>query len=71
VVQAIREAFVSADGTGLTAGGAVTVLGAVCAAALIQRAGSRSVAADALQTQPETGHSGEAGQGAEAELSLV
>ena len=72
VVETIREAFVSAVGTGLTVGGSVTVLGAILAAVLIQRAGSRTATADAARTeQAPNAQSAEADQGAEAELSLV
>ena len=40
IVAAVREAFVSALGTGLLIGTAVTLIGAVVAWALIQRAAS-------------------------------
>ncbi|MGI8505758.1 MAG: MFS transporter, partial [Solirubrobacteraceae bacterium] len=42
IVSAIREAFVSALGTGLAIGGGVTVVGAVIAFALIQRSATRA-----------------------------
>lgn len=67
IAGAIREAFVSALGTGLTVGGIVTVIGAVAAFTLVQRAGSRNadVPTEAAG-EPET-----AGREAEAELTLV
>jgi EmrB/QacA subfamily drug resistance transporter len=40
IVAAVRQAFVSALGTGLTIGGAVTVVGAVLAFTLVKRMGS-------------------------------
>ncbi len=67
IVSAIREAFVSALGTGLTVGGIVTVIGAIAAFTLVQQAGSRhaNIAAEAA-ADPEI-----AGAEAEAELTLV
>ncbi|MEO8968011.1 MAG: DHA2 family efflux MFS transporter permease subunit, partial [Solirubrobacteraceae bacterium] len=67
IVSAIRQAFVSALGTGLTVGGIVTLIGAVAAFTLVQRAGSRNadIRAEAAR-EPET-----ATREAEAELTLV
>ncbi|MDQ2897838.1 MAG: hypothetical protein M3Y09_19765, partial [Actinomycetota bacterium] len=67
IVSAIRQAFVSALGTGLTVGGIVTLIGAVAAFTLVQRAGSRNadIRAEAAG-EPET-----ATREAEAELTLV
>ncbi len=67
IVSAIREAFVTALGTGLTVGAIVTAIGAVLAFTLVQRAGSRNadIPTEAAG-EPET-----AGREAEAELTLV
>jgi len=67
IASAIREAFVSALGTGLTVGGIVTAIGAVAAFTLVKRAGSRNadIPTEAAG-EPET-----AGREAEAELTLV
>ncbi|HET9103573.1 MAG TPA: MFS transporter [Solirubrobacteraceae bacterium] len=69
VAHAVREAFVSALGTGLTVGGIVTIIGAVVAVTLVQTAGARHTAATAAgETAPPAG---EPEAGAESELSLV
>jgi MFS family permease len=60
IVEAVRHAFVTALGTGLTVGAAVTVVGAVVAFVLIQKAPTR---AEAPAPEPAAA--------AEAELSLV
>jgi EmrB/QacA subfamily drug resistance transporter len=60
IVEAVRHAFVSALSTGLTIGAAVTVLGAVVAFALMQRAPTQAEPAPADQASE-----------AEAELSLA
>lgn len=67
IASAIRQAFVSALGTGLTVGGIVTVIGAVAAFTLVQRAGSRN--AD-LPTEG-AGEPDTAAREAETELTLV
>jgi len=61
VASAVRHAFVSALGTGLTIGGAVTLVGAVVAVALIQRSPTREparepalAASDPVSPVPET-----------------
>jgi EmrB/QacA subfamily drug resistance transporter len=56
IVSAVRHAFVSALSTGLTIGAAVTVVGAVVAFALIQRAPTQAEAApadEAPEAEPE------------------
>jgi EmrB/QacA subfamily drug resistance transporter len=60
IVEAVRHAFVTALGTGLTVGAAVTVVGALVAFLLIQKAPTR---AEATVSEPAAE--------AEAELSLV
>jgi EmrB/QacA subfamily drug resistance transporter len=67
VIAAVREAFVSALGTGLTIGGVVTVIGAVAALALIQRAPTR---AEPPLAAPGAAPAGAVAQ-AEAELATV
>ncbi|HEX8977413.1 MAG TPA: MFS transporter [Solirubrobacteraceae bacterium] len=64
IVAAIREAFVSALGTGLTIGAAVTALGAVVAVTLVKagRADHPAAPAEAEPSPPEA---------AESELTLV
>jgi EmrB/QacA subfamily drug resistance transporter len=64
IVAAIRHAFVSALGTGLTIGGAVTVVGAVAALALIKPGGAE------VEHQPAAGQN-TLPEPAEAELTLV
>jgi MFS family permease len=65
IVEAVRHAFVTALGTGLTIGGIVTVIGAIAAFTLIQ-----SPAAKAAPVPPELEAEVQAAQG-EAELSVV
>ncbi len=64
IVAAARHAFVSALGTGLTIGGAVTVVGAVAAVALIKPGGAE------VETQPAA-EQNVPPEAAEAELTLV
>jgi EmrB/QacA subfamily drug resistance transporter len=63
IVAAVRDAFVSALGTGLTIGGAVTVIGAVLAFTLIKP--GASVEAPGAQAEPIPA------EAAESELTLV
>ena len=65
IVSAAREAFVSALGAGLTIGGAVTVIGAIAAFTLIQRAPTR---AEPLLAEPIAGPDAAL---AESELTLA
>jgi len=66
VASAVRHAFVSALGTGLTIGGAVTLVGAVVALVLIQRAPTREPAP--AGAEPATAASDTP---AEAELTIA
>jgi EmrB/QacA subfamily drug resistance transporter len=66
VASVVREAFVSALGTGLTIGAAVTICGAALAWALVQRSASQA------ESQTAAGLDTAAAEaGAEAELTLV
>ncbi|MDQ6836223.1 MAG: MFS transporter [Actinomycetota bacterium] len=64
IVAAVRHAFVSALGTGLTIGGAVTAVGAVAALALIGPGGASPPAQPVAEAPVPA-------EGAEAELTLV
>jgi EmrB/QacA subfamily drug resistance transporter len=64
IVAAVRHAFVSALGTGLTIGGAVTVVGAVAAVALIKPGGAE------VEHQPAAEQNAPP-EASEAELTLV
>ncbi len=65
LIAAVREAFVSALGTGFTIGGVVTLGGAVIAWRLIQRSATHAAA------EPATAPVAPAGDAAAAELTLV
>jgi EmrB/QacA subfamily drug resistance transporter len=66
VTSVVREAFVSALGTGLTIGAAVTLVGAVLAITLVKRVTPQAPAADVAPAGREI-----APEAAEAELTLV
>jgi EmrB/QacA subfamily drug resistance transporter len=66
IVGAVRDAFVSALGTGLTIGGAVTVIGAILAFTLIKRGASAEAPGSQAEPIPA-----EAAEAAESELTLV
>ncbi len=65
IVSAVRHAFVSALGTGLTIGAAVTVIGAIVAFSLVQRSATQS------EPLPPQGDPAEPGATTEAELTLA
>jgi EmrB/QacA subfamily drug resistance transporter len=68
VTAVVREAFVSALGTGLTIGAGVTLIGACVAFLFVKHGASRAPAAKPATTDPEPEIPAEA---AEAELTLV
>jgi len=68
VTAVVREAFVSALGTGLTIGAGVTLIGACVAFLFVKHGASQAPAAKPATTDPEPEIPAEA---AEAELTLV
>jgi EmrB/QacA subfamily drug resistance transporter len=68
VTAVVREAFVSALGTGLTIGAGVTLIGACVAFLFVKHGASQAPAAEPATTDPEPGIPADA---AEAELTLV
>ena len=71
IAHAVREAFVSALGIGLTVGGVVTIIGAIAAVTLVQTAGARHTAATADASAQAPATPSETDEDAETELSLV
>jgi hypothetical protein len=68
VTSIVREAFVSALGTGLTIGAAVTLIGATVAFLFVKHGASQAPAGDPAPADSEPGIPPEA---VEAELALV